>query len=73
MLTKRKLNTEGQKAKKMNFFKQQAESFMLKSSSIFTKVVLPLCPFFPYCQACNLASDAPLSFYSTESLTETGQ
>lgn len=57
----------------MNFFKQQAESFMLKSSSIFTKVVLPLCPFLPYCQACNLASDVPLSFYSTESLTETGQ
>lgn len=58
---------------KKKFVKQQAESFMLKSSSIFTKMILLLCPFLPYCQARNLASDVPLSFFSTESLTEAGQ
>lgn len=36
---------------------------MLKSSSIFTKVILPLCPFLPYCHAGNLASDVSLSFF----------
>lgn len=57
----------------MRFVKQEAESFILKSSSIFTKVILPLCPFLPYCQARNLASDVPLSFFSTKSLAEAGQ
>lgn len=57
----------------MKFVKQQAESLILKSSSIFTKVILPLCPFLPYCQAHNLASDVPLSFFSTRNLPEAGQ